>query len=100
MTEPEVILRTKHYEIVQTMLNSGAPWLGIRCRKCRMTSYNMGDVTERYCGSCHVFHEDREEEQVAKLWVPGADAPQEPSKLRGMWQRAKSGLHLIPGGKA
>jgi len=31
--------------------------LGIRCHACRKVSYHPKDVTERYCGACHVFHE-------------------------------------------
>jgi ribosomal protein L37E len=33
--------------------------LGIRCHACDRTSFHPKDVTERYCGACHVFHEDR-----------------------------------------
>lgn len=31
--------------------------LGIRCQTCRRVSFNTNDITERYCGACHVFHE-------------------------------------------
>jgi len=31
--------------------------LGIRCHRCQRVSYHPNDVTERYCGWCHVFHE-------------------------------------------
>jgi ribosomal protein L37E len=30
----------------------------IRCNICGRTSYNLNDVRERYCGNCHVFHND------------------------------------------
>jgi hypothetical protein len=30
----------------------------ITCGRCGMTSYNPHDVAARYCGNCHVFHED------------------------------------------
>ena len=30
----------------------------ITCHKCGRTSGNTGDVRERYCGFCHVFHEE------------------------------------------
>ena len=33
--------------------------LGIRCHTCGRTSFHPKDITERYCGRCHVFHEDR-----------------------------------------
>ena len=30
----------------------------IKCLACTRTSHNVNDVTNRYCGHCHVFHED------------------------------------------
>ena len=30
----------------------------IRCLICGTTSYNPNDVAQRYCGFCHVFHDD------------------------------------------
>jgi hypothetical protein len=30
----------------------------ITCQRCGLTSHNPHDVSERYCGRCHVFHED------------------------------------------
>jgi hypothetical protein len=32
--------------------------LGIRCHTCQRLSFHPKDVTGRYCGACHVFHED------------------------------------------
>lgn len=29
----------------------------IRCLKCGKVSYNQNDVTVRYCGFCHIFHD-------------------------------------------
>ena len=31
----------------------------ITCQICGLTSHNLNDVREKYCGKCHVFHEDR-----------------------------------------
>jgi hypothetical protein len=31
----------------------------ITCTKCRKTSRNPQDVAQRYCGHCHVFHDDQ-----------------------------------------
>jgi len=31
----------------------------IKCLACGLTSYHPEDVRNRYCGKCHVFHEDR-----------------------------------------
>jgi len=33
--------------------------LGIECRTCEMLSHNPHDVIKRYCGHCHVFHDDQ-----------------------------------------
>jgi hypothetical protein len=33
--------------------------VGIRCHTCGLTSYHPEDVRSRYCGHCHVFHEER-----------------------------------------
>lgn len=30
----------------------------IVCPKCGMVSHNPNDVRERYCGACHVFHDN------------------------------------------
>ncbi len=35
--------------------------LGIQCLVCGRISYHPEDIRERYCGSCHRFHEDAEE---------------------------------------
>jgi hypothetical protein len=31
--------------------------LAIRCHTCKRLSFHPTDVSERYCGACHVFHE-------------------------------------------
>jgi hypothetical protein len=50
----------------------------IKCRKCNLTSHNKNDVENRYCGHCHVFHED--------LWPPARKAwleqPADPLPVR------------------
>jgi hypothetical protein len=33
--------------------------LYIVCRKCEVRSYHPRDILERYCGSCHVYHDDQ-----------------------------------------
>lgn len=30
----------------------------IKCCVCGLTSYHPEDVGNRYCGKCHVFHDD------------------------------------------
>ena len=32
--------------------------IAITCGRCGMTSHNPGDVENRYCGNCKVFHDD------------------------------------------
>lgn len=34
----------------------------ITCKRCKMTSYNLNDVEQRYCGHCKVYHDD--------IWPP------------------------------
>jgi hypothetical protein len=50
----------------------------IKCRNCNLTSHNQNDVENRYCGHCHVFHED--------LWPPARKAwleqPSDPLPVR------------------
>jgi ribosomal protein L37E len=30
--------------------------IAITCLRCGLTSYNLNDVVNRYCGNCHLFH--------------------------------------------
>ena len=50
------------YDLVVTQQNQpkvgSRLTLGIRCHKCQRVSYHPKDIYERYCGACHVFHED------------------------------------------
>lgn len=39
---------------VKTVLGS----LSIRCKSCGAISFNAGDISQRYCGRCHRFHEE------------------------------------------
>lgn len=34
----------------------------ITCLLCGRTSYHPDDVKHKYCGHCHIFHEDLEQE--------------------------------------
>jgi hypothetical protein len=36
----------------------------ITCRRCGLTSHNPNDVAQRYCGGCHVFHDN-----ILTVWV-------------------------------
>ena len=29
----------------------------ITCPRCHLTSYNQNDVENRYCGNCHMYHD-------------------------------------------
>jgi LSD1 subclass zinc finger protein len=35
----------------------------ITCHECGLTSANSNDVAQRYCGHCHLFHEDLNEQR-------------------------------------
>lgn len=56
----------------------------IRCQTCGLTSWHPEDVKNRYCGKCHVFHEDAEIVAVTRRnyrpppVVPGRAAGMEP----------------------
>lgn len=59
MTAPtlDVLKYGRGYDLVVRQ-TPGRLVLGIRCHTCARISYHPRDVTERYCGHCHVFHED------------------------------------------
>lgn len=38
----------------------------IVCPRCKKRSYHPKDRENRYCGFCHLFHEDYEREQASK----------------------------------
>jgi ribosomal protein L37E len=38
-----------------TILEAGK---AIRCNRCARVSWNKHDVLARYCGHCHIFHDD------------------------------------------
>lgn len=42
----------------------------ITCLSCGLTSHNAEDVSQRFCGRCHVFHDDAVEPAVTPP-VPG-----------------------------
>lgn len=31
----------------------------IECVTCGLRSYNQNDIDNKYCGHCHMFHEDQ-----------------------------------------
>ena len=35
----------------------------ITCPSCGKTSYNPGDIQNRYCGNCHEFHDGPDEKR-------------------------------------
>jgi hypothetical protein len=45
------------YDLVY-VLERGRLVLGIRCHTCERVSFHPTDIEQRYCGACHVFHED------------------------------------------
>jgi len=61
MSERKVLKFGTGYDLVVVEVRSrlGRPRLvlGIRCHTCDRTSLHPTDISERYCGNCHVFHE-------------------------------------------
>ena len=41
-----------------TTYTIGQDGKSITCLRCGRTSHNRNDVAQRYCGYCHVFHDD------------------------------------------
>jgi hypothetical protein len=56
----------------------------ITCDQCGLTSHNADDVAARYCGHCHVFHDEQAHPCEAcgillvRVLVPGV---RDPAKL-------------------
>ena len=48
-------MKTKEKTYIILTNNDGLPY--ILCLKCNMKSYHPRDVSEKYCGNCHIFHE-------------------------------------------
>jgi hypothetical protein len=44
---------------------AGPPAPSITCPRCQMTSYHPDDIKERYCGACHMFHDQMTEPPIA-----------------------------------
>jgi len=51
-------------KITEVIVATGVPYLlvdndkAILCFTCGMLSHNPDDITQKYCGHCHKFHED------------------------------------------
>lgn len=63
MAEPSVLKHGIGYDLV-TAEQRKRVVIGIRCHTCQRISYHPKDVTERYCGHCHVFHQDVRSEEA------------------------------------
>jgi hypothetical protein len=57
MTNERVLKYGPGYHLV-TVEEAARLVLGIRCLACQRVSFCPTDISERYCGHCHVFHED------------------------------------------
>lgn len=64
----------KTYEI----MNNGA---AIKCSMCGLTSYHPDDVKHRYCGNCHLFHDDHynKVQSILKDLMDCEPKPQQPT---------------------
>lgn len=52
-----VVSQGPNYAVLEGQYPSGARQRAIQCLRCQMVSYNVNDIENRYCGSCHCFHE-------------------------------------------
>jgi hypothetical protein len=48
-----VAVATPSYKIA----NEGSAYTSITCLLCNRLSYNPNDVEKKYCGNCHIFHD-------------------------------------------
>lgn len=53
----------------------------ITCKRCNRTSFNREDFNNRYCGFCHVFHED--------IWPPARKWWVEHPDKASLWSTPK-----------
>lgn len=63
----------------------------ITCHRCGLTSFSLADVANRYCGLCHVFHNDPSR-PLGVMWVIYDDSP---SDHRGLFV-ARFWIHGAP----
>lgn len=54
---PSVLKHGTGYDLV-VLKDKKQLVLAIRCHKCQRISFHHKDIRERYCGHCHVFHEE------------------------------------------
>jgi len=54
----------------------GPDFSTITCRWCGLTSHNLRDVAERYCGRCNTFHDDLPPQNTAPPSPPNANPSQ------------------------
>jgi ribosomal protein S27AE len=65
----------------------------ITCPRCGRTSYNAGDIVNRYCGYCHAFHDELyllppivEDHAVHTVGFEGFDEPtRQPARRAPRW---------------
>jgi ribosomal protein L37E len=50
-------MRVVLFELMRQGLAGNEEPPSITCPRCGMTSYHPKDISERYCGACHQFHE-------------------------------------------
>jgi len=66
------------YRLVTTTVRNHT-YSGIQCLVCGSTSYHPRDIAERYCGLCHVFHEDADFTRRVNLGEPESETPHRPT---------------------
>ena len=70
---PTLLEAIHHKDNANRLIDLGISWIiidnptpSITHLKCMMTSYNLNDVQNKYCGHCHVFWGDKDERKQTK----------------------------------
>ena len=61
--QPQKHRPTRVYRAIGLTYGIGLDGDWIECFRCGMVGYNPHDIAQRYCGKCHRFHEEGEEER-------------------------------------
>ena len=57
---PRIKMPIKSYELLGEKLSAAQEPSAIKCLICGLVSHNLGDVLQRYCAKCRIFHDDRQ----------------------------------------
>ena len=68
----------------QIILNDAGEGHAIKCLVCDMTSYHPEDVSQRFCGKCHIFHEDLRLYVRTPQWLVDSEMALTPEYLKAL----------------